>query len=517
MMELRMFDTPVLPRLATVLAEVKAGELVVPAFQRPFVWEDQRRLRLLDSIAQGMPIGSILVWRTANRELQTYSDVGGVPVTTASKSEGKISYLLDGHQRISTLLGALYGGGSDSDDEDFRRPVYFDLASEDRPAFVLLSRGDPKPEWLPLNILFNGDKLFDFTLPLRQRGQRELARRAENLANVFRDYIIPIVPLVTDELDVVTDAFVRINSEGQRMTEAHMLRALTYLKPIDTDERFETIYASLQQFGWGSLDDQVFVNILKCLLDLNIYDSDVRRVFEKLKETPQMLDTLEKAVLKAASSKALTEMGVLGPAALPYAYQFVAIATIAARDAHLLDDESVQARLRRWLWGTTYAEHFSGITGSRIRASIDDLHRFLKGGEPASAWSTVPFKPLKIFRAATGRAKAFSLFLAQIAKHPPSRRLRQELLANDHGRAVSSLFPKVSATHPGNVVLASPDELRMVRNALKSGVVDIELRDALGIPDAAMAKLPDADAFVEARRAWLEEQERAFVAALATE
>src|SRR5437660_1177198 len=99
-MERRMFDTPVLPRLATILAEVKSGDLVIPEFQRSFVWDDDRRLSLLDSIAQGMPIGSLLVWRTNRRDLRTYDEIGGVKLAGSRQGGEKVNYLIDGHQRI---------------------------------------------------------------------------------------------------------------------------------------------------------------------------------------------------------------------------------------------------------------------------------------------------------------------------------------------------------------------------------------------------------------------------------
>src|SRR6185437_7317855 len=236
-MERKMFDTPVLPRLATILAEVKSGDLVVPWFQRPFVWDDDQRLALMDSIAQGMPIGSLLVWRTSRRDLRTYDRVGGIQLECAHEGE-KVNYLIDGHQRVSTLFGALYAGSREpASGDETRWPLYYELAAKDRPAFRVPPRRGPVPNhWLPLDILLDGDRLFDFTQRLRQEGRRDLAKEAENLANIFRDYIIPIVPLVTEELDIVTDAFVRINSQGKSMTEAHMLRALTHLQFIDTDK-----------------------------------------------------------------------------------------------------------------------------------------------------------------------------------------------------------------------------------------------------------------------------------------
>src|SRR4051812_2956193 len=117
-MERKMFDTPVLPRLETILAEVKSGDLIIPEFQRPFVWNDERRLNLLDSIVEGMPIGSLLVWRTNRRDLRTYERVGGVRLDGPRKGDEKLNYLIDGHQRISTLFGALYSGDREPSDSD---------------------------------------------------------------------------------------------------------------------------------------------------------------------------------------------------------------------------------------------------------------------------------------------------------------------------------------------------------------------------------------------------------------
>lgn len=511
-MERKMFDTPVLPRLATILAEVKSGDLVVPAFQRPFVWDDDRRLRLLDSIAQGMPIGSLLVWRTSRRDLDTYEKVGGVRLDHAARTDIKINYLLDGHQRISTLFGALYPGPREPVDpeDDARWPVYFELGSQARPAFRLAPRrGQPRSHWLPLNILLDGDALFDFTQDLRQRGQRDLARQAENLANIFRDYIIPIVPLVTEELDTVTDAFVRINTQGKGMSEAHMLRALTHLEIIDTDKRFAEVRARLEPLGWGALDDQILINVLKSTLGLDVYGSDVRRVHDELRKDARALDVLGDAVEEAAA--ALVDIGVCGPGALPYAYQFVAIAAIAAHAPGRLAHAEVRERLRRWFWVTTYTEHFTGITGNGIRDSIEELDLLLsEQHRPPALISAVD--PLSRLRMPTVRGRAFLLFLAQLPAQQEARRSRQELMARDEGRSVMRLFPKASSEDPANRVIASADEIRTLRAALGGVAVAPAWAEEFGIPEEALEKLPDMDAFLAARRRWLAEEERKFIA-----
>lgn len=511
-MERKMFDTPVLPRLETILAEVKSGDLVIPQFQRPFVWDDDRRLKLLDSIVEGMPIGSLLVWRTNRRDLRTYERVGGVQLDGPRAGDGKLNYLIDGHQRISTLFGALYSGERDDPDteDDTRWPLYFELGAEKRPAFrVPPARAAVPDHWIPLSILLDGDKLFEFTQRLRQAGKRSFAKQAERLANIFRDYIIPIVPLVTEELNVVTDAFVRVNSQGKGMSEAHMLRALTHVGEVDTDKHFRKVRTNLEPLGWAGLDDQVLVNVLKSQLKLDVYASDVRGVHDMLKVDSAPLKALGGVLEEAVQF--LAKVGVRGPSALPYTYQLVTLATLAAWTPGRLSKPRNQAHLKRWFWTTTYTEFYSGITGSRIRDAINQLSEDLEQDRPPMTTDLVAIKPLEKIRGSTGRARAFFLFLAQLPNSRSACQRRQEWLGTDQTVATPSLVTSTTGAKPGNRVIANPAELRSLREAITKGLVPSSMADEFAIPSAALETLPDEQAFVKARSKWLALQERAFV------
>lgn len=521
-MERKMFDTPVLPRLETILAEVKSGDLVVPEFQRPFVWDDDRRLNLLDSIAAGMPIGSLLVWRTATRELQTYPKIGGISLAGPRTGGEKLNYLIDGHQRVSTLFGALYAGARDSDEDDdgTRWPLYFELGTKARPAFrVPPRRGAVPPHWLPLDIVLDGEKLFEFTRQLREEGKRDAAREAERLANVFRDYIIPIVPLVTEDLNVVTDAFVRINSQGKGMSEAHMLRALAYLQ-IDMDRHFAEVRERLEPLGWAAVDDQVLVNVLKAQLNLDVYASDVRGVFDKLKADRAPLDRLADVLVEAVEF--LASIGVRGPGALPYNYQLVTLAALAAEFPRQLGIATVQDTLRHWFWLTTYTGFFSGATGSRIREGIQWLGDALRTGALAYKPGN-PVIPLEPIRLGTGRTRAFLLFLADLPSDGSARQRRQEWLGTGDDKTVPTLVAGKPGGKPsgkaGNRVIANPAELRMLRAAVKKRDIQPSMADEYGIPPAAVDALrrDDLDGFLQERNVWLIALEKAFIESLGLE
>lgn len=513
-----MFDTPVLPRLDTILSEVKSGELIIPWFQRPFVWDDERRLNLLDSIVYGMPIGSLLVWRTNKRELRTYESLGGVRLDGPRKGDEKLSYLIDGHQRISTLFGALYSGDRDApttvdNTDETRWPLYYELGEVERPAFRIPPRRRAIPaNWIPLSILLNGDKLFEFTQGLREKNKRDQAKEAERLANVFRDYIIPIVPLVTESLSVVTDAFVRINSQGKGMSEAHMLRALTHLGTVDTDTHFTRVRSSLEPLGWAELDDQVLVNVLKAQLDLDVYESDVRGLHDKLKEDSKPVERLADVIQEAVEF--LATVGVRGPGALPYIYQLVTLATLAAWSPGILSRRDNQKYVHDWFWISTYTELFSGITGSRIKEVIHQLYNALtnssKRGRPLANEVNV-VKPLTEIRGSTGRTKAFLLFLAQLPRKQKARQKRQERLGAADNRNTPSLLPIAGGSDIGNRVIADPAELRALRSAIKAGSISGAMGQEFGIPADARAALPNQRAFLDERGKTLVSQEEKFL------
>lgn len=120
--------------LPKLLADVRSGHIQVPRFQRPFVWEDERRVELLRSLRAGIPIGSLLVWRTSQNRLPSFDAIAGVKIPRPTKGQ-TISYLLDGHQRLTTLFAAFLAPRSSSkkdksaaDVDDVPASIFFDLA-----------------------------------------------------------------------------------------------------------------------------------------------------------------------------------------------------------------------------------------------------------------------------------------------------------------------------------------------------------------------------------------------------
>ncbi len=384
-----LFDHPIVPPLRTVLANVRAGDLLIPEFQRPFVWSDEQRLNLLDSVARGLPIGALLVWQTkkSDHSLQTYSKLGPFELPERSES-GPWSYLIDGHQRLTTLYAALtrYEGDWFERKTDERWPVYVDLELDPEGRFfVLPSRREleiARSTLVPAWALTSNKLMYGFQKRLLDVDLEDESDRLEALANAFKDYPIPLIPMVTDDLSIVTRAFARVNTGGSTMSPAHLAAALAHGR-IPLREELATLASEFVDEGWDVLDEGALLDLLKIRFGLDVYRSDIETLLRKLgaktgdsRKLKRVLRGSRRSLRRAID--VLAAVPVLGSQALPYKFQLLVLAEVL-RETSNDDEHEVRERALRWFWQTTFTEAFTGATGSRVRSAKGELLAFLNG------------------------------------------------------------------------------------------------------------------------------------------
>lgn len=116
--------------IKALLEMVERQELVLPAMQRPFVWDEDRILRLMDSLMRLFPIGTLLIWET--EEAHRYRVFARDAVSREqpllnfphADSGKRLKYVLDGQQRL-TSLNIACAGSLDG------RKLYLDVLSGD--------------------------------------------------------------------------------------------------------------------------------------------------------------------------------------------------------------------------------------------------------------------------------------------------------------------------------------------------------------------------------------------------
>lgn len=140
------FQEPI--TMAKAIRMIQAGELVLPAIQREFVWDDRQIVRLFDSVLRGYPIGSFLSWKVkpeSARQFQFYSFIRDYHekdhpfCPKADIPPGQtVTAVLDGQQRLTALNIGLRGsyarrvkGGWWDNPKAFpRRHLYLNLVAD---------------------------------------------------------------------------------------------------------------------------------------------------------------------------------------------------------------------------------------------------------------------------------------------------------------------------------------------------------------------------------------------------
>lgn len=93
--------------ITNFLSDIRHGQILPAAFQRPYVWSREDVEALCDSILSGFPIGSFLLWAPGHKaDLATVSRgrIGPIPAGPIdAKHPLSHSLLLDGQNRMATL------------------------------------------------------------------------------------------------------------------------------------------------------------------------------------------------------------------------------------------------------------------------------------------------------------------------------------------------------------------------------------------------------------------------------
>jgi hypothetical protein len=81
---------PTVDRIEELAGRILRGDILLPKFQRDFVWESRQILDLLDSIVNNYPIGSVLLWRT-NSKLRSERNIADLEIAPTAVKANLIS------------------------------------------------------------------------------------------------------------------------------------------------------------------------------------------------------------------------------------------------------------------------------------------------------------------------------------------------------------------------------------------------------------------------------------------
>jgi hypothetical protein len=305
--------------------------------------------------------------------------------------------------------------------------------------------------------------LFAFQRSLLEFSLGPLIAKSERLVSRLKDYVIPVLPLITDDLEIVTDTFARVNSSGKEVSETDMVRAMTWTREFDLNRQLSQISRELEPSGWASLKPQVMLNTVKAMCDLDIYKADPAVLQTLLRTDPSILPRMASSLRLAIDL--LHEWSISGPRSLPYAYQLVGLAR-AFEKCGAAAVGAVSTALRNWLFLTAYEGLFTGMTSDQLRTSFGHIETIVLRGGDAFWHQERDVTPITRFRNKSVRGQLYALRMAIAGDAILGGEDLVTLYGQNGADSVFKLFPQKSAEHPGNRVIAHPDQLRKIRRIL---------------------------------------------------
>jgi Protein of unknown function DUF262 len=366
--------------LEDLVRDAWAGKIRVPHFQRGFRWNRVDVQRLFDSIVQGYPIGSLLLWiRSAPADR---IQLGALTIDAPAMQEAR--YVVDGQQRITSLANALNEEGAAS--QTFA--LGYDLRADQ-----FVSRPQQEDPWvLPLPVIFDLQKLLKwFSDHPEIEGRLD---QASSVTKTLRQYQIPAYNVTQDNPTVLQDVFDRMNNYGKRLSRAEVFSAL-FAEPEEPEAdalKLDVISARVNEdLGFGVIDDDT---VLKAILARRGPDvmRDIRSEFppdgggssEFPSEGRDEAYAAGEVALRRAVEFVQRHAGVPHFTFLPYKHLLVVLTRLFGH-YHEIDVRNTQL-LRRWFWRAALVgnQGFKGSTtgATRIlsaRIRPNDLATSLQG------------------------------------------------------------------------------------------------------------------------------------------
>lgn len=187
-------------KVKQLIDDYRSGRIVIPEFQRDYVWKKSKAPLLVDSLYRRFPISSLLLWQSDEEARARRRDPRPARGTL-------MSWLIDGQQRVITLARVLSG------DEGIE--VVFN-AKEDR--FRLANAAtNNDANWVRVAVLWEDDLYRQLRRNLDGTANADkLEARYERVRGIL-DYEIPLVCMVDHKFVDAVHAFQRINTLGVRL------------------------------------------------------------------------------------------------------------------------------------------------------------------------------------------------------------------------------------------------------------------------------------------------------------
>lgn len=360
----------------TLMVNIEKGLIKIPQFQRDFVWSKERVAKLVDSIVEGYPIGTFILWKT-KEELRHIRNLGGLTLPATPKGDF-IEYVLDGQQRLTSLFATLKGlkvARADGPVDDFRE-IYLDLSATEHEQIVITDISERKRDSVIRLV-----ELVEGGLKLLKGFPEKYHDKLDQYRNRLLAYQYSAILVKEVEIDVATEIFTRLNIGGKSLSVFEIMVAKTYdaEKNFDLAEKYRELLEDLTTVGYETVSDATVLQAISCILVrecqkrhiLSLKKADIISVWSQVEDA--IKDAIEyiRASFHVPVSKLLPYNALL----VPFAYFFFKHQKKPTGDTHRY--------LQDFFWRTSLSGRYSSAVEGKIAQDLKRIDDVLVGKMPS--------------------------------------------------------------------------------------------------------------------------------------
>jgi len=396
-------------RLIQLINEAYEGRVMLPDFQRNFVWARNDIEEFIKSLLEDMFIGTFLILETnpSNPPFKTIF-VQGAELINPDIQANPRTLILDGQQRLTSLFYAIYNPDLPLKNTETPYAFFIDLnklaadnideavfswSKKWREYHSVIDEGGKydysklmEKKLLPLTIFFDSDKFYELWHSEYKKlfSEEDAGKILKYLKNLLNSPVLTLTLGLSysDKPEEIAAIFEKINRTGIKLSTYDLLVARLY-KFIKLREEWETVFnekPNIKQLASRVDDTNVPYSFIQALVlsnDKSIKSRDVIKIDDTLLNKEQwnkVVDLVEDKVLPRIFT--INKYGIADIEKwLPY-YPTVTL-MIAFYLKHIHPDVD---KLDRWYWASVFSERYSGSTETMMMRDFKEVSQWFKDG-----------------------------------------------------------------------------------------------------------------------------------------
>jgi hypothetical protein len=407
-------------KLSEIIEQTKNTELVLPEFQRSFIWSRKDIEELLISVMNQYFIGTLLLL-DIDPQNPPFAPRAIEGINTQSLNSRTM--ILDGQQRVTSLYYALNDIEIPLSNTTYPYKFYLDINKAlmnnwDEAVLSRPSRGNNDQNLedlfveglLPFSALQSWDIYDDWQEKYRTyldengRMTDDFWSGFRRLTRGFLNYEIPYIRLLREtELEKVVEIFERINRTGTPLSVFALTSARLYKDGVNLRNLWDTTYIESPEINqYSEPKDEAFPRIILQIIAL-------MRGKECKKKNLILLEGIgfedDWRIASEYANKALCRVfhldnsgyGVVSSDWLPYSTILVPLAALLKlAESNFPGNPSIYNMIHQWYWSSVFSESYAGSSDTVM---YNDFHT-------VSRWFSNPNKiPQLIIKAREAAAR----------------------------------------------------------------------------------------------------------------